>query len=116
MQNNSIDDHFIDFEKSFLLWISTSSKELPTYQSRLCSLFDQQRQFADQSQCEEYILQYVSKDDRIVLIIDEGNICQDLLVHITKLPQVSEIYIQCSCKYSHEDSNNLSCKQFNKVS
>lgn len=116
MQNTLIDDYLIDRNQSFLLWINTSSEEPPAHQLRLGSVFDQLGQFPDPNQCEEYISRNVSKNNRIVLIIEEANICEDSLVRITKLPQVSGIYIQCSCKNSHNDSNNISFEQFDKVS
>lgn len=103
----SFEDCCINPDKNLLLCINISFKELPTAQLRLCSLFDHQQRFDNSYQCEEYISQHVSNDDRIVLIIDETSICESFLRRIERLRQVSAVYIQCSTENTPQ--------QFNKV-
>ena len=115
MHARRIEDNCFDLDKNLLLWINVSLGEFSIDHSRLCSLFDDQKRFDDQYQCEEYISHHISIDDRIVLIINETKISDDLLTRLIHTRQVSAIYIQCSCQNRHEDWNQPSLKQFNKV-
>jgi hypothetical protein len=105
----------VNLEEYFLLWINISLEEFNTIQSRLRSSFNHQKLFHHESHCEEYISHHVSKDDRIVFIINNTNICQKFLLRIQQLRQVSSIYVRCSDDIDGEELNKIWSKQFTKV-
>jgi hypothetical protein len=102
----------VNLEEYFLLWVNISLEEFTTVQFRLRSLFNHQKLFNDEFQCEQYISHSISKDDRIVFIIDQRNICEDFFLRIQQLRQVSSIYIRCLCE---NNSEKFDFKQSNKV-
>jgi hypothetical protein len=103
----------VNLEEYFLLWVNISLEEFTTIQSRLRPLFNHQKLFNDEFQCEQYISQNISKDDRIVFIINQTNISEDFFLHIQQLRQVSSIYIQSLCE--NVNSEKFDFKQSNKV-
>ncbi|CAF1318058.1 unnamed protein product [Adineta steineri] len=101
---------YVNIEEYFLLWVNISLQEFHTVQSRLRSSISHQKLFNDVYECEEYIFHKTSKDDRIVLIINNTNICQDFLSRIYHLRQISSIYILCVI-----ENNNELFKQWTKM-
>jgi hypothetical protein len=111
-----LNEECANLEENFLLLINISLEEFNTVQSCLSSLFNHQKLFDYESTCEQYILHNISsKNGRIILIISDENICQDCLLRIHELKQVSSIYIRCSYENDNEELNKIWFQKFTKV-
>jgi len=100
-----------NFEIYSIIWLDASidSEENLHAQEKLRSAINYLQTFDKLDECEKYI-QSVSSEDRIVLIVS-GHFSQKLIPQIHHLRQISSIYIYCSNKEFHQQSN----KQYKKV-
>jgi hypothetical protein len=92
-----------NLETYSLIWLDTSvniSKENIKIQQQLRTIINYFLIFEDEQQCLQYIHSQ-SKDDRIILIINE-KFSQQILPKLIHLRQINSIYIYCNENKAYE--------------
>ncbi|CAF3208965.1 unnamed protein product [Rotaria sp. Silwood2] len=107
-------DECVNLEAIFLVWVNIRLQEFDDARRCLQPWFNHQEVFIDQTEFENYIRHHVSDGDRLVLIMSETNIHQELLVHLHQLRQALSIYVLCLYKNNTELYKTW-FKQFSKI-
>ena len=96
-----------NLESFYLIWLTNSINI--EIQQQLRTIINYFLKFEDKKQCLQYI-QSLSKDDRIILMIN-GKYGQQIIPQIAHLQQIVSIYVRCHDKKSNEQWT----KNFKKV-
>ena len=97
-----------NLEDEWILWVGLKIDESNPAHAYLFSRTYQHKYFDEESQCESYILNHISKDDRIDLIFNMNKNYPAVLSRIHDLRHVSCIYILCSRDTSYKEYPKVS--------